>query len=81
MLYDEQAVRTAHEHSKETLERSDMCGCFYCLKTFHPYHIVEYTLDSKAICPRCGIDSVVGNNPTYQFLKSMQDFWFNNDGS
>lgn len=81
MFYNTDALKTAHEHQKQTIEQSDMCGCFYCLKQFHSYYIAEWTIDNKAICPKCGIDSVVGNNPTKDFLKAMQDYWFNNDGS
>lgn len=43
------------------------CGCFYCCETFEPAEITEWidpTADDPqsgetALCPRCGIDSVI----------------------
>jgi len=38
-------------------------------------------LDGTALCPHCGIDSVIGSASGYpvsepQFLKAMHDHWF-----
>lgn len=57
-------LEAAHAHSYENraeIERSDFCGCFYCRKTFVSADIAEWTDDGlTALCPRCGIDSVIG---------------------
>ncbi|WP_444996276.1 hypothetical protein [Aliikangiella sp. IMCC44359] len=81
--------RSAHQFSslhREQLMKSEKCGCFYCLKIFHPEKIVEWVdeVDSNvgqtAICPYCSIDSIVGsasNVPiTPEFLKGMNQVWF-----
>ncbi len=61
-----------------------MCGCFYCLKTFPPSEIEQWTDEpnggSTAICPKCGIDAVIGDASGYelndQFLFAMHHWWF-----
>lgn len=58
------------------------CGCFYCLTIFSPSEIVEWIQDEKetAVCPYCGIDSVIGESAGYpitkEFLEKMQKYWF-----
>jgi len=75
---------SAHEWSgyhRETLRESDICGCFYCLEVFPPGEIEDWTDDDDtALCPKCGIDSVIGSVSGYpierEFLKKMHDHWF-----
>lgn len=75
---------SAHEWSsyhRETLRDSKVCGCFYCLETFSPNEIEHWTDDDEtALCPKCGIDSVIGSVSGYsidrEFLKKMHDHWF-----
>jgi hypothetical protein len=75
---------SAHEWSswhRETLSESNVCGCFYCLEVFHPSEIEEWTDDDDtALCPKCGIDSIIGSISGYpierEFLKKMHDYWF-----
>ena len=75
---------SAHEWSsyhRETLRESDVCGCFYCLEVFPPSEIEDWTDDDDtALCPKCGIDSVIGSVSGYrierEFLEKMHDHWF-----
>lgn len=72
--------RHSSNHRAEVLA-SDVCGCFYCSATFAPASIVEWVDDgSTALCPRCGIDSVLGSNAGYRidaaFLGEMHRRWF-----
>jgi hypothetical protein len=75
---------SAHDWSsyhRETLRESDVCGCFYCLAVFPPSEIEDWTDDDDtALCPKCGIDSVIGSVSGYsterQFLRKMHDHWF-----
>jgi hypothetical protein len=75
---------SAHEWSSyhcEILRESEVCGCFYCLEIFPPSEIEEWTDDEDtALCPKCGIDSVIGSVSGYpierEFLKKMHDHWF-----
>lgn len=77
----------AHKHSSchyDEIMRSEICGCFYCLETFPPSEIkkwIDETDSAKtAVCPYCGIDSVIGSESkcpiTQDFLKKMHDHWF-----
>ena len=68
-------------HKKELL-KDKKCGCFYCLEIFDPNEIKEWVDDisGTAICPYCGIDSVIGESSgfpiTKEFLKVMNNYWF-----
>lgn len=74
----------AHKHSsrhRPEIERSEECGCFYCLRRFKPKEIEEWTDDeTTAMCPYCGIDSVIGSASGYPlsdgFLQRMHNYWF-----
>jgi hypothetical protein len=63
----------AHEHAfrqREEQEHSDGCGCFYCFKTFSPSEVKTWVDDDKtAICPRCGMDSVIGSASGFPLIK------------
>jgi len=67
---------------EERLLQDEKCGCFYCLKIFNPSEIVEWIEDTSgtAICPYCGIDSIIGESSGYPitevFLKKMYEHWF-----
>ena len=44
---------------------TDTCGCYYCENMYNPKEIEEWINDKEgatAICPKCGIDSVVPYN-------------------
>ena len=93
---DMQDIVAAHKHSsnhREEIEQSSLCGCFYCLATFVPTEIhdwidwppgtpddLELECGTTALCPRCGIDSVIGSASGFEtrpaFLTGMQKHWF-----
>jgi len=87
--YKPEYLKEAHKHSifhkKEILE-SNICGCFNCMKTFLSTEITEWCDKSNskgatALCPKCGIDSVIGSKSGYpvddiEFLKEMNKRWF-----
>jgi hypothetical protein len=80
---------SAHQHSsvhRAELMSSEACGCFYCLSIFPPGKIEEWVdeddqgLGQTALCPHCGIDSVIGDRSGYpvsrEFLEKMRARWF-----
>ena len=80
---------SAHEfcgNHKMQLMNDKKCGCFYCLKIFTPVEITKWLGEEEgdplgtALCPYCGIDSVIGESCGYpitqEFLKKMRDYWF-----
>ena len=86
----------AHMHSsvhRTELNASSICGCFYCLSTFAPTKVTEWVdyppdtpeekeaeLGTTALCPHCGVDSVIGDASgfpiTKEFLTQMKSYWF-----
>ena len=67
--------------NREQLEKVNICGCFYCLKIFDPKLITKWCDNGKtAICPFCGIDSIIYDNKYYpvteKFLEAMNYEWF-----
>ena len=74
----------AHKYSsnhRPELEKDNICGCFFCLRIYNPKEIKEW-IDSgtTAICPKCDIDSVIGESSgfpiTKEFLIAMNKKWF-----
>jgi len=59
---------------------SSEAGCFYCLQTFPPSAVEDWCDEGEtAYCPRCGIDSVIGNvavDVSPQLLSEMHSYWF-----
>lgn len=69
------------ESNRKKLMDAKVCGCFYCLRIFDPKEIVwEDDMDNTAMCPYCGIDSILpesANLPiTKPFLRKMREYWF-----
>lgn len=79
------AHRRSSNHRAEVLS-SQSCGCFYCCSVFSPTEIEEWVDEDPAgtgqtaLCPRCGIDSVIGSGAgiplTPEFLSKMKAYWF-----
>ncbi len=77
-------VVAAHKHSsrhRKEIESSSTCGCFYCLATYPPSAISDWCDGGEtALCPRCGVDSVIGDASGYalggDLLHRMKSHWF-----
>lgn len=68
-------------NNRDKIKKSNECGCFYCKKTFSPHEIVDWTDDEEtAICPYCGVDSVICNDNNYKItkedLEKMNEYFF-----
>lgn len=79
--YELKKAHICSSYNKEKLSDSKLCGCFYCLKIFDPKLIVDWCDDNQtAVCPFCGIDSIIYDSKTYpvskEFLKQMKNYWF-----
>jgi len=76
---DADVIKAYKESSNlEVFNKSDLCGCFYCLATFNKEEVTE--LEQGIWCPRCGIDAVLGSNAGYpinfKFLSAMNQYYF-----
>ncbi len=84
---DYKKAHTYSNNHKRSLIKDSVCGCFYCLKIFHPSEIEEWLIEDNAadergtaLCPYCGIDAVLGESSGYpmtpEFLAEMNREWF-----
>jgi len=81
-------ITQAHRHSirhRDEVLASERCGCFYCCAVFPVAEVADWTdawkgVGQTALCPRCGIDSVIGSESGYpvtpEFLAAMKAQWF-----
>jgi len=79
-------VIAAHSRSirhRPEVEASAKAGCFHCLAIYPPAAIERWVDDitgETAVCPHCGIDSVIGEASGYpiteDFLARMKAHWF-----
>lgn len=77
-------IKEAHKTSirhRNILRDSDACGCFCCLDMFDYKNIDDWCDNGDtALCPSCGIDSVIGSASGYPitqpFLEAMKKYWF-----
>jgi hypothetical protein len=75
----------AHKHASQhraELEASANCGCFFCFRKFPPASIKTWIdANQTALCPMCGVDSVLGSASTHRlddaFLRLMHQHFFN----
>ena len=83
-LPEDHPRRVAHKkciRHRADIRSSRLCGCFYCKEIFSPGQIVDWVDDDDtALCPKCGIDSVIGDGSdlpvTKDFLETMHAAWF-----
>ena len=80
-LYD---ILHAHHFSKNNRQfigDSVNCGCFHCGRILPGSDITQWIDGGKtARCPHCGVDSLLpedcGHPVTNEFLKQMNEYWF-----
>lgn len=52
-------------------------NCFHCLKTCSSSEINEWTdSENTAICPHCGIDSILPGEWSQKMIKILKDKYF-----
>lgn len=83
-IFTEEYLNDAHKFAskhRENVEAST-CGCFYCGALFDGERVTEWIDDDQtALCPECGIDSVISTKDVSAMLDSafrtaMHDYWF-----
>jgi hypothetical protein len=80
-----EALHRLTTRHRQMVEAADLCGCFYCLRTFPPAAISDWVDENNsagatALCPHCGIDSVIPQQPDHplnpDLLAAMHAYWF-----
>lgn len=76
----EDAFKKIHKLSfrnKELLDLEWQACCFHCFSKFHPDKIKEWTDKGQtAVCPHCGIDSVLPGDFSSAILDEIYDRYF-----
>jgi hypothetical protein len=93
-MFEVALLKEVHHYSaghRHMIERADVCGCFYCGAIFPSREIdtwcddpedgVSPTAGTTALCPRCGIDSVLPDNIpgivlNAELLAAMREHFF-----
>jgi hypothetical protein len=93
-MFEVAQLKEVHRYSarhRRMLESAVLCGCFYCGAIFPAGEIdlwcddaeegVSGTLGTTALCPRCGIDSVIPDNIpavplNVELLTAMREYFF-----
>ena len=80
------AHKASSWHRSQITVDGVVCGCFHCCQIFSPSLITEWVDENAAgdgqtaMCPLCGIDSVIGSSSGYpittEFLGRMKVYWF-----
>lgn len=79
-------------HNRAALEREQDASCFFCLRTYPTALIVDWTdkadpatqqlkrdeSGQTALCPHCGIDSVMPGKVPLRLLTQLNEVWFGN---
>jgi hypothetical protein len=88
-MFDCSEFELAHKHSfksRTEILLSKQCRCIHCLSVFQPGEIEwwtdsdEYDRCHTALCPRCGLDAVIGDKSGVsfddEFFKKLSIRWF-----
>jgi hypothetical protein len=89
-MADAAALHDSHRHSswhRREIAASTRCGCFHCGWVFGAPEVDawvdsdEQGVGQTALCPRCGIDSVIGDASGLavaddEWLEALRRFWF-----
>jgi hypothetical protein len=84
MTFTIEQLKAAHKHAsrnQDAINKSTLCGCFYCEQVYPASDVEKYTYPQDALCPKCGIDSVLADADGQElteasFLKAMYEHWF-----
>ncbi len=67
--------KCAFKNRVQILE-SEICGCYHCCEIFKPQLIKDWVdevdgIGQTALCPKCGIDSVIGSASGYTVSREL----------
>jgi hypothetical protein len=72
-----QRIAAGSFQNRDQVTAARVCGCFYCLATFPGAAVQAWVDDGKtALCPRCGVDSVLPDVVDDASLRSLHHHRF-----
>ena len=70
------------KNNKESINLFEVCSCYFCLERFNSNEITEWIDDGKtALCPKCGIDSILPSSQSIELLEKCNVKWFTRNAS
>lgn len=70
-----QKLENAHRYSfrnRVEINKSLKCGCFFCTRIYDAAEVEDFIDDDEtALCPYCGIDSVIGDASGIELTPSL----------
>lgn len=61
--------------NRKLLNKDEKCGCFHCGRIFNTSEIYEwireYNNEETAICPHCGVDSIISDSHGEKLSKKL----------
>lgn len=65
-------------HNRDQIKPDTKCGCYFCLQICNGSDIVEWgdKENDTALCPHCGIDSLMPNTTFPPILEAAHEKWF-----
>lgn len=70
-------------YNRDTILKSEKAACYYCMESFRAAEVNEFVDedDNTGLCPRCGIDAVLGDAtglPIHdiEYLRAIHGFGF-----
>jgi len=79
-IITEERLKKLHESSslhREIILGGDDCSCFGCESVYNPREVVRWCDEGQtAICPKCGIDSVLPGEVVPELLNEMYKYYF-----
>lgn len=64
-------------NNREALSKSDMCGCYFCLRTFKGTDITAWTDSGRTgLCSHCDVDSLLPGITDHNKLVAANKRWF-----
>lgn len=67
-------------HNRLCINKSEWCSCFSCCQKYKANEVREWIdTGNTALCPKCGIDAVIGDYSGYddmEDMKMMYNYYF-----
>lgn len=76
-ITDPEEAITEATGNRDILAKEDYCSCFSCVGIYPTRDITKWTDENQtALCPRCGVDSVLPGIYQAPELQRFNQHWF-----